>query len=151
MGIIGSSVYQTDPVKWAANVDEEKYKNNIVPFGELLTILQANYTNPVDNSVKKTLEKEHVYAMNFQLKIEECWDIYGTGRWYTIMGITNFHKHCGKKGEKYGMFELERYTRLLETSAVWLPQCKCILSVRQLLLYNHLRGVLFSTSSNLSK
>ncbi len=145
---IKSSVIETNPIKWKVQVDENKDKNNIVLLENLIGIIKKDYDDPVTNLVKEQLKKESAIAMNFKCKLTKHEDIYSVARFYTIIDISTWHKHCDSKGSQYD-FEFIDYVRLfnsdIETNLNFKSDCKCLLSNKQMLLYVHLIDNIGST------
>ncbi len=151
MGIF-TSVIQTDPIKWKVQVDEVKHKSNIVKLEKIIQLIKKDYNDPISNLVKEQLKKECALAMNFTCKITKHSDMYDTSRFYEIIAITNWHKHCDQYGYQNGDFEFVDYAVKLfngdyESNFNLTPKCKCLLSKVQLKLYEHLVNYQNNTSS----
>ncbi len=142
MGIF-TSVIQTDPIKWKVQVDEVKHKSNIVQLEKIIQLIKRDYQDPIANLVKEQLKKECALAMNFTCKITKHSDMYDTTKFYQIIAITGWHKHCDSGGYQNADFEFVDYVIKLfngdyETNLNFKSECKCLLSKKQRLLYENL-------------
>jgi len=82
-------------------------------------------------------------GLNFEMSIVICADLYYEKHIYKIKKISNWHKHYKYKYyDNFSRYKLSTYLHLLDNvdNLQKISECKCLLSDKQMELYNLLKA-----------